>query len=189
MEIVQPIQFDHRHHNWEEGIDCRFCLTSVETSATAGIPATSLCMGCHAQVFNKSLRLEPLREAFFQEKPVVWKRVHDLPDFVYFIHSIHLAKGVGCVSCHGRVDKMPMMRQEQPLTMQWCLDCHRAPAAHLRPREEVASMLWQPPRDEAARARLAQQLMEENGVQPRTAATSSSDMGQCAPRYCVDPTP
>ena len=169
VELVQPIQFDHRHHNWEEGIDCRFCHAQVETSATAGIPATSLCMGCHAQVFNKSPRLEPLRQAYFSKTPVAWKRVHDLPDFVYFNHSIHVRKGVGCVTCHGRVDRMPMVYQAEPLTMQWCVDCHRAPQQHLRPLDAVTDMQWQAPVSAAQRAELGQRLAQANDVHPRTA--------------------
>src|SRR5438874_12296 len=114
VEYEQPVQFDHRHHNWEQGIDCRFCHTSVETSANAGIPAVSLCVGCHGQVWNKSPRLEPVRKAFFSEKPIPWVKVHDLPDFVYFNHSIHVSKGVGCATCHGRVDQMAAARQTAP---------------------------------------------------------------------------
>jgi hypothetical protein len=144
VEIDQPVQFDHRHHNWEQGIDCRYCHSAVETSANAGIPATSVCLGCHAQVWNKSPRLEPLRQAFFTEKPLQWNKVHDLPDFVYFNHSIHVGKGVGCVSCHGRVDQMATMRQEAPLTMQWCVECHRDPSKHIRPVDQVTNMTWKP---------------------------------------------
>lgn len=144
-EYDQPVQFDHRHHNWEQGIDCRFCHTSVETSAYAGMPSTTICIGCHDQVWNKSTRLEPVRQAFFARRPIEWVKVHDLPDFVYFNHSIHVGKGVGCVSCHGRVDQMPSMRQMAPLTMSWCLDCHRNPGPHLRPTSEITSMTWRPP--------------------------------------------
>jgi hypothetical protein len=144
MEIAQPVQFDHRHHNWEQGIDCRFCHTSVESSPYAGMPPTERCIGCHGQVWNKSPRLEPVRQAYFTAMPIPWKRVHALPDFVYFDHSIHVNKGVGCVSCHGRVDKMPSVYQRAPLTMSWCLDCHRNPGPNLRPKTEITNMLWQP---------------------------------------------
>ncbi len=154
VDADQPIQFDHRHHNWEQGIDCRYCHTSVETSASAGIPSTQICIGCHGQVWNKSPRLEKVRQAFFEEKPIQWTKVHDLPDFVYFNHSIHVTKGVGCTTCHGRVDQMANMRQAKPLTMQWCLDCHRNPQSELRPVDEVTNMLWNP--DEYARERLHQ---------------------------------
>jgi len=142
VEVQQPVQFDHRHHSWEQGIDCRFCHSAVERSPNAGIPTASVCIGCHAQVWNSSPRLEPVRQAFFSQAPIPWVKVHDLPDFVYFDHSIHLAKGVGCVTCHGRVDQMAAVRQDAPLTMSWCLDCHRDPAPHLRPRRAIADMQW-----------------------------------------------
>ena len=142
QEHPQPVQFDHRHHSWEQGIDCLFCHTSAERSPLAGIPTTSVCVGCHGQVWNQSPRLEPVRQAFFAGQAIGWVKVHDLPDFVYFDHSIHLAKGVGCVTCHGRVDQMPTVRQDAPLTMSWCLDCHRDPSPHLRPRRELTSMTW-----------------------------------------------
>ncbi len=133
-QVVQPIQFDHRHHVGDEGIDCRYCHNTVEKSPSAGHPAdAALCMNCHAQVWNKSPLLEPVRRVFFQDKPLQWKRVHNLPDFVYFNHAIHVNKGVGCVSCHGRVDQMAAVEQDATLTMGWCLDCHRHPEANLRP--------------------------------------------------------
>ncbi len=168
IDYDQPVQFDHRHHNWEQGIDCRYCHTSVETSANAGIPSTSVCVGCHAQVWNKSPRLEPVRKAFFSEKPIDWVKVHDLPDFVYFNHSIHVGKGVGCVSCHGRVDQMAAISQGAPLTMRWCLDCHRDPGPNLRPKEEVTSMTWQPPSGHDEAKKLADELLVKNEVHPRT---------------------
>jgi hypothetical protein len=142
IEVAQPVQFDHRHHSWENGIDCRFCHTSVETSPYAGMPPTDRCIGCHGQVWNKSPRLAPVRQAFFTARPIPWVKVHALPDFVYFDHSIHVNKGVGCVTCHGRVDQMPAVYQHAPLMMSWCLDCHRNPAPHLRPKSEITNMLW-----------------------------------------------
>ena len=172
QEVAQPVQFDHRHHNWEQGIDCRYCHTSVERSAVAGLPSTTVCIGCHGQVWNKSPRLEPVRQAFFTNTPLRWAKVHDLPDYVYFNHSIHVAKGVGCASCHGRVDQMPTMYQWAPLTMQWCLDCHRNPGPNLRPAAEVTNMTWQPPADAAARAALAEQLVTQLDVRPRTACNT-----------------
>lgn len=134
---AQPVQFTHEHHVRGLGIDCRYCHTSVETSASAGIPPTSTCMGCHSQIWRESSMLEPVRESFRTGKPLEWTRVHDLPDFVYFDHSIHVAKGVACESCHGRVDKMPLMHKAFSLHMEWCLDCHRNPEKHIRPREDV----------------------------------------------------
>lgn len=144
-QIVQPIEFDHRHHVGDEGIDCRFCHFSVEKSPSAGIPSTTVCMGCHAQIWNKSPLLGLVREHYFTDRPIPWQSVHNLPDFVYFNHSIHVNKGVGCVSCHGRLDHMPAVEQVSPLTMGWCLDCHRNPEPNLRPAEFITSMTWKPP--------------------------------------------
>ena len=138
--VDQPVEFDHRHHVRDDGIECRFCHASVERSATAGIPSTAVCMGCHAQVWNDSPMLEPVRRAWFSGAPIPWNRVHDLPDFVYFDHSVHVTRGIGCESCHGRVDLMARMRQDQPLTMRWCLDCHRDPVPNLRPPEAITRM-------------------------------------------------
>ena len=140
--VEQPVQFDHRHHVRDEGIDCRFCHTEVERSPSAGIPSTQVCMGCHAQVWNKGAYLEPVRAAWFSDRGIPWRRVHDLPDFVYFNHAIHAGKGVGCVTCHGRVDEMPVTQQASPLTMGWCLGCHRDPTPNLRPVEQVTSLTW-----------------------------------------------
>jgi len=141
----QPVQFSHEHHVGGLGIDCRYCHTSVETSPFAGIPPTQICMNCHSQIWSDSPKLEPVRESFRTGKSIEWTRVHDLPDFVYFDHSIHVQKGVGCVECHGRVDKMPLMWRAETLHMSWCLDCHRNPEPHIRPRELVFSMEpWQP---------------------------------------------
>ncbi len=140
----QPVQFSHKHHVEDDGIDCRYCHTSVEQSAFAGIPPTKTCMNCHSQIFATSPYLEPIRESFRTGKPIEWTRVHKLPDFVYFNHSIHVSKGVGCASCHGQVNLMPLVRQVASLQMEWCLDCHRHPERALRPREQVFNMHWQP---------------------------------------------
>jgi hypothetical protein len=142
-----PVQFDHRHHVGDDGIDCRYCHSTVEVSASAGIPSTSLCMNCHSQIWNKSPKLEPLREAWFTGGAIRWNRVHNLPDFVYFNHSAHVTKGVGCATCHGRVDQMALIEQVAPLTMSWCLECHRDPAPRLRPREQITSPSWKPEGD------------------------------------------
>lgn len=133
----QPVPFSHEHHVSGLGLDCRYCHLSVEKSPFAGIPPTQICMGCHAQIWKDSPMLEPVRASFRTGQPLAWTRVHDLPDFVYFDHSIHIAKGVGCESCHGRVDQMPLMRKVKTLEMEFCLDCHRQPADQLRPRDEV----------------------------------------------------
>ncbi|HLG17422.1 MAG TPA: cytochrome c3 family protein [Blastocatellia bacterium] len=141
----QPVQFSHKHHSGDEGIDCRYCHTSVESEAFAGIPPTKTCMNCHSQIWSQSPYLEPVRESFKNDQPITWTRVHDLPDYVYFNHSIHVNKGVGCSTCHGRVDLMPLVYQTESLQMEWCLACHREPERFIRPREEVFNMEWEPP--------------------------------------------
>ena len=164
----QPVPFSHKHHVKGLGIDCRHCHTSVEESAFAGLPATKTCYTCHSQVWGDAPMLEPVRTSFRDDRSIEWTRVHDLPDFAYFNHSIHVAKGVGCVSCHGQVDEMPLMRQQNSLQMEWCLDCHRHPAPNIRPKEEVFNMNWQPPDDPAERVSLAERLVAEYGVRSVT---------------------
>jgi NAD-dependent SIR2 family protein deacetylase len=148
MFVEQPVQFSHKHHVGGEGIDCRNCHTSVEVSAVANIPSTKICMNCHSQIWTNAPILEPVRASFRDNKPLQWTRVHDLPDFVYFNHSIHVKKGVGCATCHGRVDEMPLMYQHATLQMSWCLDCHRNPAKYVRPRNQVYNMAWERPTDD-----------------------------------------
>ncbi|HET6423401.1 MAG TPA: cytochrome C [Planctomycetaceae bacterium] len=133
----QPVPFSHDHHVSGLGIDCRFCHATVEKTASAGLPTTETCMGCHALIWNRSPLLAPVRESFRTGEPLAWTRVYDVPDFVYFNHSIHVAKGIGCESCHGRIDQMPLTRKAVTLHMQWCLDCHREPESAVRPRENV----------------------------------------------------
>ena len=133
----QPVPFSHKHHVTDDGIDCRYCHTTVETSHFAGIPATEICMSCHSQIWKESPMLAPVRDSYRTGKPLVWTRVHDLPDFVYFNHSIHVAKGIGCESCHGRVDRMPLMRRAHTLQMSWCLECHGQPEEFVRDRTEI----------------------------------------------------
>lgn len=145
----QPVQFSHEHHVSGLGIDCRYCHTSVEVSATAGIPPTETCMSCHSQVWTNAPILEPIRASFKSGKPLRWTRVHDLPDFSYFNHSIHVTKGIGCESCHGRVDKMPLMRQASTLQMEWCLSCHRNPEKFIRPRDQVFTMGYVPKEEQS----------------------------------------
>lgn len=144
----QPVPFSHEHHVAGLGIDCRYCHTSVEESGFAGIPPTETCMTCHSQVWTNAPMLEPVRESYRTGRPLRWTRVHDLPDFVYFNHSIHVAKGVGCQSCHGRVDRMPLMYQASTLQMEWCLDCHREPEKYLRPKDQVYNMSYKPAGDQ-----------------------------------------
>ena len=143
--VEQPLQFSHAHHVGGMGLDCRYCHTSVEKSSFAGIPPTKTCMNCHSQIFSASPYLEPVRESFRSDRAIQWTRVHDLPDFVYFDHSIHVNKGVGCTTCHGQVDRMPLMWQEKSLQMEWCLDCHRQPERYVRPRSAVFSVDYVPP--------------------------------------------
>ncbi len=161
VTITQPVPFSHEHHVGGLGLDCRFCHTGVESSAFAGLPATETCMTCHSQIWTQAEMLAPVRESVARGVAIRWQRVNRLPDYVYFDHSVHVAKGVGCTTCHGRVDKMPLMRQSAPLTMAWCLDCHKNPAPNLRPAEEIFSVTWRPPADQAARGKA---LMRENGI-------------------------
>jgi len=145
--LRQPVPFSHQHHAGEMGIDCRYCHTWAERSPIAGLPPTHTCMSCHSQVWNAAPMLEPLRQSLARQQPLHWQRVARLPDHVYFAHDIHLSAGVGCAECHGRVDRMPLMRRAEPFQMQWCLDCHRDPAPRLRPSEAVTQMDWQPAGD------------------------------------------
>jgi hypothetical protein len=162
----QPIQFSHERHVAGNGLDCRYCHTSVEESAFAGIPPTKTCMTCHSQVWKDAPMLEPVRESYRSDRSIEWLRVHDLPDFAYFDHSIHIKKGIGCESCHGRVDQMPLMWRENSLNMEWCLECHRDPAKYVRPREEVFTMGFEP--FPASRDDLAARWIEEYQVKPST---------------------
>jgi hypothetical protein len=161
----QPIQFSHQHHVGGIGIDCRYCHSSVEVSSSAGIPPTKTCINCHSQIWSTSPYLEPVRASFRDDKPLKWLRVHDLPDFVYFNHSIHVKKGVGCETCHGRVDKMPLMKQQNSLQMEWCINCHRNPAQFVRPRAEVLTMGYVPA---VAQDVLGPQLVAEYKIQSLT---------------------
>jgi cytochrome c7-like protein len=168
--LEQPVPFSHEHHVAGLGLDCRYCHTSVETSRFAGIPPTATCINCHKLIWADSDMLEPVRASLRDERPIVWTRVHDLPDFAYFDHSIHVAKGVGCASCHGRVDRMPLMRQAAPLQMEWCLECHRHPEEEVRPRAEVFNMEW----EAADRASLGPRLVREYGIRSARDLTSCS---------------
>jgi Cytochrome c7 and related cytochrome c len=169
--VEQPIQFSHAHHVGGMGIDCRYCHTTVEESAFANIPPTKTCMNCHSQIWNDAPILEPVRASFRDGRPLRWTRVHDLPDFVYFNHSIHVNKGVGCVTCHGQVDQMPLIYQSATLMMNWCLDCHRNPAKYVRPRSEVFNMAWERP---ANQPDLGEQLVKEYKIGTPEQLTSCS---------------
>ena len=138
----QPVQFSHEHHVAGLGIDCRYCHTTVEHSNYAGMPSTKTCMTCHSQIWTNAEMLQTVRDSWREDKPIQWTRVHDVPDFVQFNHSIHVQKGIGCVSCHGEVDKMPLMWKTHSMYMEWCLTCHRNPEQYVRPREEVFNLKW-----------------------------------------------
>ena len=138
--VAQPIPFSHKHHVGDVGIDCRYCHTTVEKAAFAGMPSTQTCLTCHSQLFSQQKILKALRESETSGQPIAWQRVHFLPGFVYFDHSIHVAKGVACVECHGRIDQMPITWRAQKLEMGWCLGCHRDPSSHLHPKQDIFAM-------------------------------------------------
>jgi hypothetical protein len=168
--LPQPVQFSHEHHVSGLGIDCRYCHSAVETSASAGVPPTYTCMSCHSQIWTNAPILEPIRASLRENRPVEWRRVHDLPDFVYFNHSIHVNKGVGCVECHGRLDKMPMVYKAEPHSMGWCLECHRNPEERVRPPSEVFNMSYDPndflkSYGVSSRAELGEKLVEQQHIQ------------------------
>jgi hypothetical protein len=171
VEREQPVQFSHKHHSGDDGIDCRYCHTSVETSASAGMPSTQTCMNCHSQIWADSPYLEPVRESYRTNKPIEWTRVHDLPDFVYFNHSIHVNKGVGCSTCHGNVSQMPLMYQASSLQMEWCLACHRQPEKFVREKKDIFKMDWEPP---ANQAQVGAEIVKQNKIQDSYVLTSCS---------------
>ena len=165
----QPIRFSHERHVGGNGIDCRYCHTSVEESAFAGIPPTKTCMNCHAEIFAGSPFLRPVQESFEAGRAIAWTRVHDLPDFVHFDHSIHVNKGVGCTTCHGPVDRMPLIAQEHSLQMEWCVDCHQRPEAFVRPRTAVFSVSYEQP---ANQLEVGRRLVDEYQIQKLTSCST-----------------
>ncbi|MBA2341552.1 MAG: cytochrome c3 family protein [Pyrinomonadaceae bacterium] len=171
VDVEQPVQFSHKHHSGDDGIDCRYCHTSVEYSNSAGMPPTKTCMNCHSQIWADSPYLEPVRESYKTNKPIEWARVHDLPDFVYFNHSIHVNKGVGCSTCHGNVAEMPLVYQAVSLKMEWCLQCHRQPELYLRPKDQIYNTAWVAPPDQLEQGR---RLKVENHVASKEQLTSCS---------------
>lgn len=162
ITLDQPVPFSHQHHVGGLGLDCRYCHSGVETSPVAGVPPTHTCMTCHSQLYTQTAMLAPVRASLAENRPIHWNKVNRLPDYVYFDHSIHIAKGVGCSTCHGGVDHMPLMRQAAPLTMGWCLDCHRDPAPNLRPTDEIFDPDWKAPANQRTegRALLAHYLIQ-----------------------------
>jgi len=165
----QPVPFSHKHHVGELGMDCRYCHSSVEVSSSAGMPPTQTCMACHSQIWTGAAILEPVRASYRDSTPISWTRVNALPDFVYFNHSIHVAKGVGCTTCHGPIAEMNITWREQSLYMRWCLDCHNEPEKYLRPRSEVFNAFYKPPSDQEV---LGNRLMSEYKVQKLTTCTT-----------------
>ena len=161
----QPVPFSHKHHVAGIGIDCRYCHTAVEKSSFAGLPPTETCISCHSQIWADAPMLEPVRESFRSGKSLEWTRVHDLPGFVYFNHSIHVNKGIACAVCHGRVDQMPLMYQQNTLFMEWCLECHREPEKFIRPKDKVFDMEYKPSEDQAV---LGARLVKEYKVRKLT---------------------
>jgi len=167
----QPVPFSHEHHVGGLGIDCRYCHTSVTESSFAGLPATEVCMTCHSQIWTNAPMLEPVRQSWRTGTPIQWERVNSVPGYVYFNHSAHVNKGVGCATCHGRVDRMPLMYQAASLEMRFCLDCHYDPAKFLRRREDVFRMDYEPPKDQA---RLGRELAERYHVRDAQTLTNCS---------------
>jgi len=153
LQILQPVPFSHKHHTMDDGIDCRYCHTSVETSSFAGLPPTETCMTCHSQIWTNSVMLEPVRASYATGQSLEWARVNALPDFVYFNHSIHVHKGIGCTTCHGQLGEMPITWKQNTLYMRWCIDCHKHPERYVRKREDVFKPIYNPPKDQIAMGR------------------------------------
>lgn len=172
---VQQVPFSHQHHVSGLGIDCRYCHDTVEKSAFAGIPPTHTCMSCHSQLWTDAPMLAPVRESMASGQPLRWQRVNQLPDFVFFNHSIHVQKGIGCSTCHGRVDEMPLTWKAHSLYMRWCVDCHEAPERNLRPRDQIFNMKWEPPPDQIERGR---ELIKEYHISTERLA-QLRDCGMC----------
>ncbi len=168
---AQPVPFSHKHHAGELGLDCRYCHTTVETEATAGIPPTWTCMTCHSQIWTGSPMLAPVRDSLAKNQPLHWTRINRLPSYVYFDHSIHIAKGVGCSSCHGAVDQMQLTYKSQAFTMEFCLTCHRNPQNYVRPKEQIWNMEWTPPADQAD---LGRALVTKNNIHEASVLTNCS---------------
>jgi len=161
----QPVAYSHKLHAGELGLNCFYCHHTVYRGAFAAIPGTEICMGCHSNVRDKSPRLELVRSSYQTGQPIPWVKIHDLPDYVFFNHSAHVTAGVSCVSCHGRIDQMVEVRQEKPLNMAWCLECHRNPAPNIRPAELVTQLDWKPDRDPAE---IGAEIIKQKGLHPPT---------------------
>lgn len=172
---VQPVAFSHAQHAGQLQIDCRYCHSTVQKAGFAALPPTQACMNCHASIKADSPLLQPVRDSYANGTAISWKKVHDLPDYAYFNHAAHVNKGVGCASCHGRIDKMDVVRQESNLSMAWCLECHRAPEKHLRPLDQITNMNWDPfAATGKTQIQLGQELKKQYGIQNTDAMTSCS---------------
>nr|ANC58132.1 cytochrome c7 [Candidatus Methylacidiphilum infernorum] len=163
---TQPIPFDHALHAGQLGLDCRFCHSYVEKSGFSNLPTTQTCMNCHRQIKMDSPKLAPLRESWEMGKPIKWVRIHQLPDYVYFDHSAHVNRGVSCVSCHGKVNRMKEVYHDKPLSMSWCLDCHRNPEYFVRPQDKVFDMDWRPEDEGKEQIKMGKTLVKERGIHP-----------------------
>lgn len=164
FNLVQPVPFSHRHHAGQLGIDCRYCHDQVEEAASAGFPPTHTCMTCHSQLYTNAEALEPVRQSYARDEPLRWVRVHDVPDYVFFNHGIHISRGIACGTCHGPVEQMDRIYKSQPLSMGWCLDCHRDPAPELRAQQAVFAADWEPV--EGRRA-FGETMIERHGIDPK----------------------
>lgn len=169
-QVEQPVQFDHRHHVLDDGIDCLYCHYLADRSPWAGVPPTELCMNCHGQIWHDAPILEPVRESFFHDRPIPWRRVNGVADFVFFSHEVHVHRGVGCATCHGRVDRMPAVFAQETLTMRWCLECHRHPERYIRPLDRITDMDWNP--GPADQLRIGTELKEQLSIVPPTNCTA-----------------
>jgi len=165
LPLEQPVLFSHKHHTMDDGIDCRYCHTSVEKSSFAGLPPTETCMTCHSQIWTNAQMLEPVRASYASGQSLEWARVNALPDFVYFNHSIHVAKGIGCTTCHGQVGEMPVTWKENTLYMRWCIDCHKHPERFVRRRQDVFKAIYEPPANQLS---LGRQLVKEYKIKSFT---------------------
>jgi hypothetical protein len=160
---IQPVRYSHNLHAGDLGIDCRYCHYDIEISPVANVPATQICMNCHKVILTDSEKLLPVRESWANNIPIKWVRVHQLPDFVYFTHAAHLHAGVGCPSCHGNIAAMEVVEQQKPLSMGWCLECHRDPVMSVRPLDQITNMTWQPPSNQSE---IGAKFIQERNINP-----------------------
>ena len=176
---AQPVAFSHDHHVGDLGLDCRYCHVNVERSGFAGVPSTDICMGCHSQVWADSAAIAPIKESEETQQAIAWNRLNSLPDYVYFDHSIHVNKGVGCEECHGRIDTMGLTRREENLSMEWCLNCHRNRDEVLRPKDQIFAMGYEPPADKAAHQALQSELVQQYHINMDAEAFNLDDCSIC----------